>query len=48
MDKKSKVISNLIWRFFERFGAQAQGRTVRTPHLFPVDLSGDNLRVITE
>lgn len=23
MDKKSKVISNLIWRFFERFGAQA-------------------------
>ena len=23
MDKKSKVVSNLIWRFFERFGAQA-------------------------
>ena len=23
MDKKTKVISNLIWRFFERFGAQA-------------------------
>lgn len=22
MDKKSKVVSNLIWRFFERFGAQ--------------------------
>ena len=23
MDKKTKVVSNLIWRFFERFGAQA-------------------------
>lgn len=23
MDKKTKVISNLLWRFFERFGAQA-------------------------
>ena len=26
----------------------AQGRYERTPHLFPVDLSGDKLRVITE
>ena len=26
----------------------AQGRTVRTPHLFPVDLTGDKLRVVTE
>ena len=23
MDKKTKVVSNLLWRFFERFGAQA-------------------------
>ena len=25
-----------------------RGRTIRTPHFFPVDLSGDKLRVITE
>ena len=23
MDNRIKVVSNLIWRFFERFGAQA-------------------------
>ena len=29
-------------------GIDAHGRTVRIPHLFPVDLSGDKLVVRTE